>query len=76
MKKTSKAPNSDPDRDTMRGHYDVSGCVRGVTAARYAQGSNLVLVDPEVVDLFPDGPLVNEALKALAALIRSRRGGG
>lgn len=76
MKKTSKAPTSDPDRDTMRGHYDFSGGVRGVTAARYAQGSNLVLIDPEVTDLFPDGPSVNEALKALATLIRGHRAGG
>jgi hypothetical protein len=76
MKKTSKAPNGDPDRDAMRGHYDFSGGVRGVTAARYAQGSNLVLIDPEVADLFPVGPSINEALKALAALIRSRRASG
>jgi hypothetical protein len=76
MKKTSKAPHSDADRDTMREHYDFSGDVRGVTAARHAQGSNLVLIDPEVADLFPDGPSVTEALKALAALIRSRRASG
>lgn len=78
MKKTSKAPNgeSDTDRDTMRPHYDFSGGVRGATAARYAQGTNLVLIDPDVADIFPDGPSVNEALKALASVIRGRRATG
>jgi hypothetical protein len=62
------------DRDTLRPEYDFSRAVRGVTAARYAQGANIVLIDPEVLDVFPDGPSVNEALKALAPVIRRRRG--
>jgi len=64
--------------DTLRPHYDFSAGRRGITAARYAQGSNLVLVDPDVADVFPDGASVNEALKALAVVIRAqgrRRGG-
>ena len=62
------------DRDTLRPEYDFSRAARGVTAARYAQGANIVLIDPEVLDVFPDGPSVNEALKALAPVIRRRRG--
>ena len=42
------------DRDTMRPEYDFSGAVRGVTAARYAKGTNMVVVDPEVLDVFPN----------------------
>ena len=57
--------------DTLRPQYDFSAGRRGITAARYAQGSNLVLVDPDVADVFPDGASVNEALKALAVVIRS-----
>lgn len=75
MQKTSKEPigESDTDRDTMRSHYDISGGVRGATATRYAQGTNLVLIDPDLADVFPDGTSVNEALKAIAILIRGRR---
>jgi hypothetical protein len=69
-----KARGRTADRDTLRPEYDFSRAVRGVTAARYAQGANVVLIDPEVLDVFPDGPSVNQALKALAPVIRGRRG--
>jgi hypothetical protein len=57
----------------MRREYDFSKGVRGVTAARYAEGANVVVVDPEVLDVFPDGTAVNEALRALAPVIRKQR---
>jgi hypothetical protein len=61
------------DRDTMRPEYDFSGAVRGVTAARYAKGTNVVVVDPEVLDVFPNSVTVNEALRALAPVLRRRQ---
>ena len=61
------------DRDTMRPEYDFSGAVRGVTAARYAKGTNIVVVDPEVLDVFPTSGAVNEALRALAPVLRRRQ---
>jgi hypothetical protein len=61
------------DRDTMRPEYDFSGAVRGVTAARYAKGTNVVVVDPEVLDVFPDSVAVSEALRALAPVLRHRQ---
>lgn len=61
------------DRDTMRPEYDFSGAVRSVTAARYAQGANIIMIDPEVLDVFPDGATVNEALRALAPVLRHQR---
>ena len=64
------------DRDTMRPEYDFSGAVRGVTAAKYVQGTNIVVIDPEVLDVFPDGATVNEALRALAPVLRQQRGAG
>lgn len=57
----------------MRPEYDFSNAVRGVTATRYARGANIVVIDPEVLDVFPDGSAVNEALRALAPVIRQRR---
>ena len=61
------------ERDTMRPEYDFSGAVRGVTAARYAKGTNVVVVDPEVLDVFPNSGAVNEALRALAPVLRRQQ---
>ena len=49
------------DQDTMRPEYDFSRGRRGVTAQRYAQGANVVVIAPEVLDVFPDGAAVNDA---------------
>ena len=58
------------DEDTMRPEYDFSKAVRGVTAVRYAEGSNVVLLDPDVVEIFPNARAVNEALRTIARLTR------
>jgi len=73
MKRTSSRARANPDRDTLRKEYDFSGAVRGVTAARHAEGTNVVVIDPEVMDVFPDALAVNEALRALAPVLRQRR---
>ncbi len=73
MKKTASRRNRKCDRDTMRREYDFSGAVRGATVARYAQGANVAVIDPEVLDVFPDSAAVNEALRALAPVLRQRR---
>ena len=57
----------------MRPEYEFSGAARGVTAARYAQGANIVVIDPDVLDVFPDSVSVNEALRALAPVLRQSR---
>ena len=54
MKKASGRRSRNADRDTMRREYDFSKGVRGVTATRYAEGANVVVIDPEVLDVFPD----------------------
>ena len=68
-----KGQSKAEDEDTMRPEYDFSGGVRGVTAQRYAQGANVVVISPEVLDVFPDGAAVNEALLALAPVLRRSR---
>lgn len=57
----------------MRPEYDFSKGIRGVTAARYREGTNVVVVDPSVMDVFPNSEAVNEALRALAPVLRSRK---
>ena len=73
MKKIDRRRKQAFDRDTLRPEYDFSRAVRGVTAARYAQGANVVVIDPAVLDVFPNGTSVNEALRALAPIIRQKR---
>ena len=74
MKKDkSKQPTAAADRDTMRPEYDFSKGVRGATAARYREGTNIIVLDPSVMDVFPDSDAVNEALRALAPVLRRRK---
>lgn len=61
------------DPDEMRPEYDFSGGVRGKYAKRYAEGSNVVVVDPDLADVFPNGESVNRALRALAEIIRAEK---
>ncbi len=62
--------NEERDPDEMREYYDFEGAVRGKYAARYAEGVNLVRLDPDVAALFPDDAAVNDALRALVAIAR------
>lgn len=50
MKKPAK-PEKKPD---MRPEYDFSQGKRGQYARRFAQGTNLVLLRPEVAAVYPD----------------------
>ena len=42
-------------------------------AAAYAQGTNLILLDPDVAAVFPDAATVNEALRALMVIARLQK---
>ena len=57
----------------MRPEYDFSGGVRGKHAARYAKGTNIIVLDPDVAKVFPDSASVNEALRALLPIMGRRR---
>jgi hypothetical protein len=73
-KKASRNPRySDRDRDTLRSAYDFSGATRGATVTNYRQGTNVFVIDPDVLDVFPDAASVNRALRAIAGLVRQRR---
>jgi hypothetical protein len=61
------------NRDTMQAEYDFSKAVRGVTAKRYAEGTNVVMIPPDILDVFPNAATVSEALRALAPVIRHQR---
>ena len=60
------------EKDEMRDHYDFSGGVRGKYAQRYAEGTNVVVLDPDVAEMFPDRESVNEALRAVGRVVEMR----
>ena len=69
-------------RDELRKEYNLKALKGGVRAKyyrRYQGGTNLVLLDPDVADAFPDAKAVNEALRVLVNVagkrVRGRRRG-
>ena len=65
-----KKMKNDPD---MMEEYDFTGGVRGKYAKRYAEGTNVVVIDPDVAEYFPDHESVNEALRSLTVIIKRQK---
>ena len=61
----SKANNAPPDKE-MRSEYDFRDGVRGKYATRYAEGSNVVVLEPDVAERYKTSEEVNRALRELA----------
>jgi hypothetical protein len=59
--------------DEILPEYDFTGARPNPYAVRYAQGTNLVLLDPDVAAVFPDAAAVNDALRALAGIAARTR---
>ena len=56
--------------EEMRSHYDFTGGVRGKYARRYAESTNVVMLDPDVARLFPNCQAVNETLRVVAQIVQ------
>jgi len=72
MKESAKAVD-----DELRQEYDFSllkGGVRGKYYKRAAAGTNLVLIEPDLANLFPDSQSMNRALRLLADIARVATG--
>ena len=54
----------------MLPEYDFSEGVRGKYAKRYAEGSNVVVLSPDVAKIFRTSESVNEALRTLVRVGR------
>jgi hypothetical protein len=65
MKKAAKRSTD----DEMLPEYDFSKGVRGKYAKRYAEGTNVVLLEPDVAKVFPDAASVNFALRQLIGIL-------
>ncbi len=59
-------------KDEMRSEYDIRGGERGKYYERYRQGTNMVLLEPDVAAVFRDSPSVNRALRMLIDLARTQ----
>jgi hypothetical protein len=57
----------------MLREYDFSDGVRGKYAGRYAKGSNVVVLEPDVAKVFPNADAVNSSLRGLAEIMRRRK---
>ncbi len=72
MKKKSK----DEQNDEVRPEYDFSRLlkkgVQGKYAERFREGTNLVLLAPDVAEAFPTAESVNEALRLVLQLTELR----
>jgi len=74
MKKNSK----DETSDELRPEYDLANLlkegVRGKYSKRFEQGTNLVLLSPDIAKAFPTDEAVNEALRLVIQLKRIPKG--
>jgi hypothetical protein len=54
------------DKDTLRKEYPaalIKSGIRGKYTKSYREGTNIVLIDPDLHKLFPDSEAVNRALR-------------
>jgi hypothetical protein len=61
------------DADEMLPEYDFSRASRNKYGSRYAAGSAVVVLEPDVAAAFPSSREANEALRALAGIIQKHR---
>jgi hypothetical protein len=64
-------PKTSRDNDILP-EYDFTGAVRGKYYERYRQGTNVVLLDPDVAAVFRDSLAVNDTLRRLLSLAEAK----
>jgi len=57
----------------MLDEYDFSKGMVGKYAQRYAEGTNVVVIDPDIARFFPDHDSVNQALRSLTQIIKRQQ---
>ena len=67
MELMKKVKGEKPE-DEMRKEYDFTGGVRGKYAKRCAEGTNIVVLDGDVSEYFPDSESVNRALRMIVEI--------
>jgi hypothetical protein len=65
--------NNNPEsKDEMRDEYDFSGGVRGKFYQEYIKGTNVILLDADVAEVFQDSEAVNQALRTLITIAKNQ----
>jgi hypothetical protein len=59
-------------KEEMRAEYDIRGGERGKYYERYREGTNVVLLEPDVAVVFRNSQSVNRALRMLIDLARKQ----
>jgi hypothetical protein len=75
MKDNSMKKKLDEDADEMRTEYDLSKLKfvgRGIYAERYRSGTNIVKLDADVREAFPDDESINEVLRVIAKVAKQQ----
>ena len=57
--------------EEMLDEYDFSNGIRGKYVNRFKGGSNVIILDPDVAEIFNDSESVNNALRTIAHIIRN-----
>jgi hypothetical protein len=68
--------NRETEGDDLLPEYDFSNAVRGKYSQRYQEGTNVVLLDPDVAETFKDSASVNRALRLLVTLAKQEASHG
>ena len=66
MKRIQKNPE-------MLEEYDFNKGVQGKYAKSYVEGTNVVIIEPDLAKVFPDHDSVNQALRSLLEIIRRHK---
>jgi len=56
------------EHDEMKEEYDFSNGIRWKYAKKYHQASNVIILDYDVFQRFPNSEAVNQALRTLAKI--------
>lgn len=57
----------------MLKEYDFSKCIQGKYAKRYEEGTNAVVIEPDIAKFFLDHDSVNQTLRAIAEIIKKQK---
>lgn len=71
-KDANMKPNNPEQPQDLQPEYDFSGGVRGKHHEAFAKGTNIVLLDQDVAEVFKDSAAVNEALRLLMRLAKEQ----
>ena len=67
----SQSNNSEP-KEEMREEYDFSGGMRGKYYKQYLEGTNVVLLEADIAEVFRDSESVNQALRVLINIAKNQ----